>query len=99
MSKICLVDAEELEALVERATRRAIGEAIQAEVVQARRTDDWLRFPQLLKRYQIGRKELNELIEQGKLPATVRTFPGGRTGWLVRAGDAERVLGSKRAEA
>jgi hypothetical protein len=51
-----------------------------------------LTINDLRKHYGIGRGQLVQLIEGGRLPATRSIMRGGREGWRVRVEDAERVL-------
>ena len=51
-----------------------------------------LTINELRKAYRIGRAQVLDLINAGKLPARACVMRGGRQGWRVRIEDAERVL-------
>ncbi len=90
INQMVVMGSADLEAIF----TKAIEDAIKR--VQAQRDNaEWLTTSDLTKRYKIGKKALGNLIATGKLPATIRRFPGGRDGWVVRSSDAERVLGVK----
>ncbi len=89
MSKMLVMSSDEVEELFKKAIDELIG-----KMMEKQSANQWMPIPKLMKRYGLSRARLKDMIESGKLPAEARNIQGGN-GWVVRACDAERVLGVK----
>jgi hypothetical protein len=85
--QVVVLTPDDLTVLIEGAVRRGIA----GYVKDALPRNELLTEPEVRERYRIGRRELRELIEARRLPATVRRTNGGES-YLISTNDADRVL-------
>lgn len=71
--------------------------AVKAELLREIKTPTrpnktMLSIHDIQKTYGIGRREIRDLINSGKLPAEIKRCRGGKNGHFVHVKDAERVF-------
>lgn len=96
MTAMVLMTSAELDEIVRKAVEDGIAKALATGWMEAASTK-WLSVAQVMQRYRISRRLVLTLINDHKLPASPRNFPGG-CGWVIRASDAHTILGTTHAD-